>query len=63
MKTGTVKFFNTEKGWGFITPDDGSKDLFVHHSSSNRPLQEGDKVSFDLEDGPKGQKAVNVSIQ
>lgn len=38
MKNGTIKFFNDEKGWGFITPEDGSKDIFVHHSSSNQPL-------------------------
>lgn len=61
MNTGTVKFFNSEKGWGFITPDDGGKDVFVHRSGSVDPLNEGDKVTFEIEDGPKGPKAVNVT--
>ena len=60
---GTVKFFNDEKGWGFITPDDGSKDIFVHHSSASQPINEGDKVSFDIEDSDRGPKAVNVNAQ
>ncbi|HIA05460.1 MAG TPA: cold shock domain-containing protein [Flavobacteriales bacterium] len=61
MTSGTVKFFNSEKGWGFITPDEGGEDIFVHHSASTDPLNEGDKVSYELEDGPRGAKAVNVS--
>ena len=65
MPTGTVKWFSDDKGFGFITPDDGEKDLFVHHTGINgegyRSLQEGAKVSYDAEEGDKGPKAVNVS--
>jgi CspA family cold shock protein len=64
MATGTVKWFSDEKGFGFITPDEGSRDLFVHHSSIQadgyRSLAEGAKVSYEEEAGPKGPKAVNV---
>ena len=64
MATGTVKWFSDEKGFGFITPDVGSRDLFVHHSSIQadgyRSLAEGAKVSYEEEAGPKGPKAVNV---
>ena len=64
MATGVVKWFNNDKGFGFITPDEGGKDLFVHHSAiqSNgfRTLEDGAKVNYDSEDGPKGPKAVNV---
>jgi CspA family cold shock protein len=64
MATGTVKWFSDEKGFGFITPDEGSRDLFVHHSSivadGYRTLAEGAKVSYDEEAGEKGPKAVNV---
>jgi CspA family cold shock protein len=65
MPTGTVKWFSDDKGFGFITPDDGSKDLFVHHSGITgdgyHSLAEGAKVSYDAESGDKGPKAVNVS--
>ncbi len=64
MATGTVKWFSDEKGFGFITPDDQSKDVFVHHSAivanGYRSLAEGAKVSYETESGPKGPKAVNV---
>jgi CspA family cold shock protein len=65
MATGTVKWFSDEKGFGFITPDDQSKDLFVHHtaivgSNGYRSLSEGAKVSYESESGPKGPKAINV---
>ncbi len=66
MPTGTVKWFSDDKGFGFITPDDGDKDLFVHHTGINsegyRSLQEGAKVSYDAEQGDKGPKAVNVTM-
>lgn len=61
MSTGTVKFFNEQKGFGFITPDDGGIDIFVHKTSTNDNLWEGDKVIYDIQDTPKGQNAVNVS--
>jgi cold shock protein len=64
MATGTVKWFSDEKGFGFITPDEGSRDLFVHHTNIQadgyRSLAEGVKVSYEEEAGPKGPKAVNV---
>jgi len=64
MANGTVKWFNESKGFGFITSEDGS-DVFVHYSSIQgngfKSLAEGDAVSFDTENGPKGLKAVNVS--
>ena len=64
MPNGTVKWFSDEKGFGFITPDEGSRDLFVHHSNINsdgfRSLAEGSKVSYEEEAGPKGPKAINV---
>jgi cold shock protein len=66
MATGTVKWFSDEKGFGFITPDDQSKDLFVHHSAiaggGYRSLAEGAKVSYEAEAGEKGPKAVNVQL-
>ncbi len=66
MANGTVKWFNESKGFGFITPDDGSKDVFVHFSAiasdGFRTLAEGQQVSFDVEDGPKGPQASNVKV-
>jgi CspA family cold shock protein len=64
MTTGTVKFFNTAKGFGFITPDDGTKDVFVHISavegSDLGHLTDGQKVSFDVQQDTRGPKAVNL---
>ncbi len=64
MATGTVKWFNNDKGFGFITPDEGGKDLFVHHSAIQangyRSLDDGVRVTYESEEGPKGPKAVNV---
>jgi cold shock protein len=64
MSTGTVKWFNDSKGFGFITPDDGGKDLFVHFSAiqSNgfKTLEENQKVSYDVTSGPKGDQATNI---
>jgi CspA family cold shock protein len=66
MATGTVKWFSDDKGFGFITPDDESKELFVHHSGiagdGYHSLAEGAKVTFDAEAGDKGPKAVNVQL-
>ncbi len=64
MATGKVKWFNDSKGYGFITPDDGSKDVFVHHTAIQtdgfRSLQEGDAVDFEIQEGEKGPAAANV---
>jgi CspA family cold shock protein len=64
MATGTVKWFNNDKGFGFITPDDNGKDLFVHHSaisgSGFKSLEEGAKVEYEAQEGPKGPNAANV---
>ena len=62
MKKGTVKFFNNAKGFGFITPDDGSKDVFVHKNDLTDEIADGDKVSYDVKEGPKGLNAVNVKV-
>lgn len=65
MPTGTVKWFSDEKGFGFLTPDEGSRDLFVHHTAINgegyKTLAEGARVSYDEEPSDKGPKAVNVT--
>ncbi|MCB0481445.1 MAG: cold shock domain-containing protein [Flavobacteriales bacterium] len=63
MSNGTVKFFNTTKGFGFITPDDGGKDIFVHQSGLIDAIHEGDKVSYEVEESPKGLNAKNVKVQ
>jgi CspA family cold shock protein len=64
MATGTVKWFNESKGYGFITPDDGSKDIFVHFSAIKvdgfKKLTEGQAVTFEIEQSPKGVQATNV---
>ena len=65
MAQGTVKWFNGEKGFGFIAPDDGTKDVFVHYSeiqgSGFRTLEENQRVQFDIEQGQKGPQAVGVT--
>jgi len=67
MTTGTVKWFNESKGFGFISPSDGGKDVFVHFSAIQgdgfRTLSEGQSVSFEVEQGPKGPQAANVTVQ
>ena len=66
MATGTVKWFNADKGYGFISPDDGSADVFVHFSAINsrgyRSLNENDKVESEVQQGPKGLQAASVAI-
>ncbi len=63
LNTGTVKFFNEDKGFGFITPNEGGKDLFVHKNGIKRgPLTEGVKIQFETESTPKGLSAINVEV-
>lgn len=67
MSTGSVKWFNDAKGFGFIAPDDGGKDLFAHFSEirgdgGHKTLQESQKVSFDITDGSKGKQASNIRV-
>ena len=62
MNKGTVKFFNDEKGYGFISPEDGIKDVFVHKTGTTTRINEGDQVSYEVEDGQKGPSAVNVTL-
>ncbi|GAB3624972.1 cold-shock protein [Mariniluteicoccus endophyticus] len=66
MATGTVKWFNADKGFGFIQPDDNSADVFAHFSAINstgyRSLNENDKVEYDVEQGPKGLQASNITV-
>ncbi|NLF05426.1 MAG: cold-shock protein [Actinomycetales bacterium] len=65
MATGTVKWFNAEKGFGFIAPDDGGADVFAHYSAINssgyRSLEENQKVEFEVTQGPKGPQAENIT--
>lgn len=62
MQQGTVKFFNSTKGFGFITPANGGADIFVHVSGILNDIYENDKVTYDVENGKKGLNAVNVRI-
>ncbi|RKQ35288.1 cold-shock protein [Kocuria tytonis] len=66
MTTGTVKWFNADKGFGFIAPEDGSDDVFAHFSGINsngfRSLDEGDKVEFEVQQGDRGLQATNITV-
>lgn len=62
MQEGTVKFFNETKGFGFITPDNGTQDIFVHVSGLQTDVRENDKVVYEVEQGKKGLNAVNVRL-
>lgn len=63
MATGKVKFFNETKGFGFITPEGGGEDVFVHSSGLTDRIRENDTVSYDVENGKKGLNAVNVKVE
>ncbi len=67
MPTGSVKWFSDQKGYGFIVPDDGGKDIFVHHTGIEgtgfKSLKEGDKVSYEVSQSPKGEQAIKVVKQ
>lgn len=62
MKTGTVKFFNTAKGYGFIKEDETSKEIFVHANDLKEEIRENDKVQFEVAEGKKGLNCINVSV-
>ncbi|SEK96289.1 cold-shock protein [Parapedobacter koreensis] len=62
MSTGVVKFFNETKGFGFITPNDGGREIFVHSSGLKDRIRENDEVSYEVEQGQKGLNAVNVKV-
>jgi len=62
MTNGTVKFFNNARGFGFVAPDDGGDDVFVHKSGLVDEITEGDKVSYDVEESEKGLNAINVKV-
>jgi len=64
MTIGKIKFYNDSKGFGFITPEDGSKDVFVHASGlpAGKPLREGDKISYEIFEGDKGSQAIKVQL-
>lgn len=62
MNKGTVKFFNATKGFGFIKPEDGGKDVFVHQTGLIDRINEGDQVVYEVKEGPKGLNAINVKL-
>lgn len=62
MQQGKIKFFNESKGFGFITPDNGGSDVFVHVTGLNGQVRENDRVSYEVEQGKKGPSAVNVTV-
>ena len=66
MQTGTVKWFNADKGFGFISPDDSQQDVFAHFSAINsngyRSLEENQRVEFEVQEGPKGLQAANITV-
>jgi CspA family cold shock protein len=62
MQEGTVKFFNETKGFGFITPSDNGKDIFVHVSGLKSEIRENDKVTYETQSGPRGMNAINVNV-
>lgn len=62
MSTGTIKFFNEAKGFGFITPDGGGEDIFVHATGLKQPVRDSDKVEFEVQQGKKGLNAVSVRL-